>query len=174
MTLLMIFFLLPIVCLWALIFFGKTAGVRALATETDRVRAELCFVVASRWWGLSAFGATTPKGFSRSHLSQQTSPTCFVLDPTYRFLRIWFQAIAAAECDFVSVFVFPKGGFVGRYWERLMRDFAQPRAVNDVRHSAAFADVRCFWFRPDDLDLPANGENIAIKLARARKHTGFL
>ena len=100
-------------------------------------------------------------------------PYVLCLGPNLTVSSNLVSRIAAAECDFVSVFVFPKGSMFGRYWERLMRDFAQPRAVNDVRHSAAFADLRCFWFRPDDLDLPANGENVAIKLARARKAHGL-
>ena len=171
MTLLMIFFLLLIVCLWALIFLGRPQS-EALSLPRPTVS-----VPNYALW-LPDGGACPrleppPLKVFRGPTIPTNVPYVLCLGPNLSVSSNLVSRIAAAECDFVSVFVFPKGGFVGRYWERLMRDFAQPRAVNDVRHSAAFADVRCFWFRPDDLDLPANGENIAIKLARARKAHGL-
>ncbi len=79
-----------------------------------------------------------------------------------------------AACGrFVSVVPRPSGGPVKLAVERLLRDFANPAAVNDPRHPAGYADARCAWLRRRDLELPAVGEPGPLRAARARKAHGL-
>lgn len=79
----------------------------------------------------------------------------------------------AACGPFVSVIPRPRGGPLRLAVERLLRDFANPAAVNDPRHPAGYADARCAWLRRRDLDLPGVGEPGPLRAARARKAHGL-
>lgn len=79
-----------------------------------------------------------------------------------------------AACGaFVSILPRPRGGPLRLAVERLLRDFANPAAVNDARSPAGYADDRCVWLRRRDLALPAVGEVGPLRAARARKAHGL-
>ena len=155
MTFLMIFFLLLIVFLWALIFLGRPQS------EAPSLPRPTVSVPTYALWlpngGVCPRLEPPPENVFYGPNPPKDASYVLCLGADLSVSSNLVARIAAAECDFVSVFLFPTGTLFRRHWERLMRDFAQPRAVNDIKHSAAFADVRCFWFRPDDLDLPGNG-----------------
>ncbi|MEZ4433474.1 MAG: hypothetical protein R3F65_13785 [bacterium] len=105
-------------------------------------------------------------------LPQDGPDRLLVLGPDVR-VSPELPARLAACGAFVSVFPRPRGGLVRLAVERLLRDFANPPAVVDAAHPAAYADARCAWLRRRDLALPAVGDEPVLRAARARKAHGL-